>query len=252
MGAGKGYYLYALFVEKEPQDFGAIGIVGREKVFTLHYKDLALAVSRAPLKKYDPVRKSAMAHQKVISTIMERYDVLPVSFGTCVQSKQEIMDIFADLYDKAQSALEGIRNKIEVGLRVVWKKEFFVQELGVANRQIEALKKKIAERRGAANTYRQVLEIGEKIQAIADERRRHYVRLIFDPLCKMADDAILKDVTSERMVINATFLVGKSREKEFDSAVNDIYSQFSEMMDFKYTGPWPPYSFVNIKITGNE
>jgi len=249
----KGYYLYAIFAEEKPQEFGPIGIGGRgDMVYTLHYGDLAMAVSKTPVTIYDPVRKNAMAHQRVLSAIMQRYSVLPVSFGTCVDSYDKLMDIFAGVYEEAKSALAKIENKIEVGLRVFWKKETFIKEVGVANREVESLKKQIVDQGGGEKAYWQMLELGEKLQMIADAKRQQYVSQLFETLQAIAADAILKDVTSERMIINATFLVDKTREKEFDKAVNKLYNQYLESLEFKYTGPWPPYNFVNIKISGDE
>jgi hypothetical protein len=50
------------------------------------------------------------------------------------------------------------------------------------------------------------------------------------------------------MILNAAFLVGREREKEFDEAVKGISRKYEDLLTFKYTGPWPPYNFVNIKL----
>ena len=36
-------------------------------------------------------------------------------------------------------------------------------------------------------------------------------------------------------------------EQAFDSRVKEIGQQY-EKLTFKYTGPWPPYNFVNIRL----
>ena len=38
------------------------------------------------------------------------------------------------------------------------------------------------------------------------------------------------------------------REAEFDAAVNSVAKKFGDRLNFKYTGPWPPYNFVNIRL----
>jgi hypothetical protein len=48
--------------------------------------------------------------------------------------------------------------------------------------------------------------------------------------------------------MNAAFLVEREREGEFDSAVNKIARKYGQRLKFKYTGPWPPYNFVNIRL----
>jgi hypothetical protein len=49
------------------------------------------------------------------------------------------------------------------------------------------------------------------------------------------------------MIMNAAFLVGRDREQAFDARVKEIGQRY-EKLTFKYTGPWPPYNFVNIRL----
>ena len=48
--------------------------------------------------------------------------------------------------------------------------------------------------------------------------------------------------------MNATFLVDRSREKEFDSEVEKLADQCGDRIEFRYIGPAPPYNFVNIVV----
>ena len=52
----------------------------------------------------------------------------------------------------------------------------------------------------------------------------------------------------DKMIMNAAFLIEREREAEFDAAVNRIAKKFGDRLNFKYTGPWPPYNFVNIRL----
>jgi hypothetical protein len=49
------------------------------------------------------------------------------------------------------------------------------------------------------------------------------------------------------MIMNAAFLVARAREHDFDARVKEI-GQRLDKLTFKYTGPWPPYNFVNIRL----
>ena len=56
-GTRDGVYVYCIIESGEPRTFGNLGIGGRgDEVFTIHYRDLAAVVSRAPLIVYDPTR----------------------------------------------------------------------------------------------------------------------------------------------------------------------------------------------------
>ena len=50
------------------------------------------------------------------------------------------------------------------------------------------------------------------------------------------------------MIMNAAFLVDRAREKEFDSCVEELGVHYGDRIEFKYVGPVPPYSFVNIVV----
>ena len=49
------------------------------------------------------------------------------------------------------------------------------------------------------------------------------------------------------MIMNAAFLVQRDQEPAFDRRIKEIASHFDKLT-FKYTGPWPPYNFVNIRL----
>jgi hypothetical protein len=48
--------------------------------------------------------------------------------------------------------------------------------------------------------------------------------------------------------MNAAFLIERDREAEFDQKVKEIASKYEGKLSFKYTGPWPPYNFVHIRL----
>ena len=49
-------------------------------------------------------------------------------------------------------------------------------------------------------------------------------------------------------MVGSRFLVDRKAEKPFDDRVKEISRQYEDLLTFKYTGPWPPYNFVNIKL----
>ena len=52
--------------------------------------------------------------------------------------------------------------------------------------------------------------------------------------------------------MNASFLVGKGREKAFDNVMEEVSDAYKERIRFLYAGPLPPYNFVNITIHQEE
>ena len=38
------------------------------------------------------------------------------------------------------------------------------------------------------------------------------------------------------------------KTKTFDDQISDIAKKYENKLSFLYTGPWPPYNFVNIRL----
>src|ERR1700687_1581271 len=87
--AGDGVYVYCIIESGDPRTFGKLGVGGRgDELFTIHYRDLAAVVSRAPLIVYDPTRENALTHEHVQEIVMNEHGFTPgpVSFGAVVQN----------------------------------------------------------------------------------------------------------------------------------------------------------------------
>ena len=57
-GADGGKYVYCIVRSDRQRDFGAIGIGGGQRVFTVAFQDLAAVVSDTPIVIYDPTREN--------------------------------------------------------------------------------------------------------------------------------------------------------------------------------------------------
>src|SRR5947209_19706880 len=92
-----GIYIYGVMKTSSPQQFGNIGI-GNEtpEVLTIQHKDIAAVISRSPLITYgslarDKTVKDLVTHQFVIEKVMQSSTIVPVKFGTMVQTEDEVI-----------------------------------------------------------------------------------------------------------------------------------------------------------------
>ena len=91
------------------------------------------------------------------------------------------------------------------------------------------------------------MQLGRMIDKALVERAADYVREIYEalrPVCVASRD---NKPIGDKMIMNAAFLVSRDREADFDARVKEIGGRYEELT-FKYTGPWPPYNFVNIRL----
>jgi hypothetical protein len=138
-----------------------------------------------------------------------------------------------------------MQNKLEFGLKVLWDRDQAVREVEHEDEDISRLKKEISGQKGP--TYFARMQYGRLVDAALQTRSERYVAAIFDQLRDVSVASRINKPIGDKMIMNAAFLISRDREAAFDSRVKAIASQFDKLT-FKYTGPWPPYNFVNIRL----
>ena len=73
---------------------------------------------------------------------------------------------------------------------------------------------------------------------------------ILGQLDKLSVKSVKGDNFSSRLLLNHSFLVEKNKFLKFSEEIAELEEKHKDLK-FIYTGPWPPYSFVNIDIKGS-
>ena len=246
--ADEGKYVYCIIKTVDEKDFGPIGIGdGSRRVYTVHYHDLAAVVSDTPIRIYDPTRENVLAHELVNETVMREFTVIPMSFGTIFRTRQDIVELIRSTYKAFDDVLDKMRDKIEFGLKVLWDREKVIARLEQTDEEIRRLKEEITGN-AQSSTYFARMQLGRLVEAALEGSANSYVSDIHESLKPVAVASRSNKPIGDRMIMNAAYLVERTREQEFDDAVKALSRKYEDMLSFKYTGPWPPYNFVNIKL----
>jgi Gas vesicle synthesis protein GvpL/GvpF len=242
----EGKYVYCIIKSERPLAFGPLGM-GSEptEVHTIHYQDIAAVVSNTPMVAQDPTRDNVLAHQRVNETVMQHHTVIPMSFGTVFKTDHDIKELLRSAYDAFTDVLSKMQGKVEFGLKVLWDREQIIREIEEEEEDIRRLKGEISSQKGS--TYFARMQYGRLIDAALQARTERYVSEIFNALRDVSVASRSNKPIGDRMIMNAAFLVSRDREQAFDTRVKDVGQRY-EKLTFKYTGPWPPYNFVNIRL----
>ena len=245
-GEQSGKYVYCIIHTTEPLRFGRIGI-GNEPadVHTVNYKDIAAVVSDTPLEVYDPTRENVLAHERVNEAVMRSYTVLPMSFSTVFKTKEDIVELLRTAYDAFRDVLSKMEDKLEFGLKVLWEPELVIREIEKDDENLRLLRQQISHQKGS--TYFARMQYGRLVDSLLQERSEQLVSEIFSALGAVSVASRANKPIGDKMILNAAFLVSRDRESDFDTRVKEIDAKYENLM-FKYTGPWPPYNFVNIRL----
>jgi hypothetical protein len=242
----RGKYVYCIIEAADPLKFGPIGIgADPSDVYTVHYKRLAAVVSDAPLEVLDSTRENVLAHERVNETVMREHTVIPMSFGTIFKTREDIVELLRSAAEAFGDVLNKMQNKLEFGLKVLWDRDQAIREVEGHDEDISRLKKEISTQKGP--TYFARMQYGRLVDAALQSQSERYVAEILDQLRDVSVASRINKPIGDKMIMNAAFLISREHEHAFDAKVKSIASKF-DRLTFKYTGPWPPYNFVNIRL----
>jgi hypothetical protein len=244
--AGRGRYVYCIIRASQPLKFGAIGMDEQwPEVSTINFKDMAAVISDIPLAPLDSTRENVLAHERVNETVMRDHTVIPMSFGTIFKTREDIVELLRSAYDAFADVLLKMQDKLEFGLKVLWDRDEIVRTIEQEDEDIHRLKTEISSQKGS--TYFARMQYGRLIDGALQQRSERYVAEFFQGLRDVSVASRVNRAIGDKMIMNAAFLVQRDQEPAFDKRIKEIASRFDKLT-FKYTGPWPPYNFVNIRL----
>ncbi len=257
LGPPKGRYLYCIADSSEGGSLGNIGIE-ENKVYSIPYDDLCAVVHNCSVRPYaseDPeiVKGWVMAHQKVVDAAWEKFGtVIPIGFDTIIQGdagadpEANVKKWLQDDYDNLKGKMEKVRGKAEYGVQILWDKRTGTQKIADESPEIKNLRNDIQSKpRGLAYMYRQKLEA--LLRKEIENRVDRFFREFYEKIAPHADDIRVEktsktDDKDKDMLLNLSCLLPKEGSQELGDELEKINAL--EGFSVRYTGPWPPYSFV--------
>ncbi len=241
-------YIYGIVpAAATPPDGSGIGGASVEAVVS---HEAAAIVSDVPDGELEAGRAELMIHARVLEEALERGVVLPMRFGIVMPDVAAVRhDLLERHRDQLVSQLAELDGKVELHLRVVYEESALMEQVVVNNPEIAQLRESLRGLPEAA-TYYERIGLGEMVAAAVDHTREVDAGEIIDALAPLATAVDLRDLDHERVVVGASFLVERGLMAEFDQAVDDLGRERAGRMRFKYTGPLPAHSFVELTVEG--
>jgi hypothetical protein len=122
-----------------------------------------------------------------------------------------------------------------------------IKELEQEDEEIRRLKEEISSST-SNSTYFSRMQLGRVVESALQARADSYVSEIYETLRDAAIASRSNKPIGDKMIMNAAFLVEREKTRAFDDQISDIARKYENKLSFLYTGPWPPYNFVNIRL----
>ncbi|MGQ0708628.1 MAG: GvpL/GvpF family gas vesicle protein [Rhodoferax sp.] len=244
--AGVGHYLYAIADVGEGSAYENIGI-GGAAVYAIAQGPIAAVVSDIAEKRLRPERKNLAAHNIVVKRLMGDATVLPVAFGTIANSTKALMDILKENRKTFVTQLDGVRGKVEMGLRVTLDVpnifEYFVNR----HQELADLRDEVVRRQhGPSQTEK--IELGRLFDRLLASDRELYTQKVMKVLGPSCMEIKQNPPREEKEVMHLACLISRDAQKDFEDAVFEAAKRFDNNFSFDFNGPWAPYHFVNIAL----
>ena len=118
----------------------------------------------------------------------------------------------------------------------------------VGSHELATIRAKLNAASSPLETRNLLVEVGKLVESVASDWKTKYAELVYGILKELSYDTKVNNPAGVKNLLNASFLIEKSRESEFQEQVYKLDSEFKGKINFKYVGPLPPYDFVDLRL----
>jgi hypothetical protein len=240
-----GSYLYG-FTEPAFQPGSDLRGLAGAPVRVISLGEVGAAISRHPVQRLMPLRSNVEPHHRVVRHIGSKATLVPAAFGHISNSEAEIVDVIRTNHDSIREELHRLGGRCEMGLKLSWNVTNIFEHLVHSDRALRELRDRVFVRREP--TMNEKLQVGGAFEATLMRERERLTRVLLGAFESVARDTVSLPPRAEKMVCQASLLVDHSRTTEFQQALEAAARLFDSNFSLEYSGPWPPYSFVRLRL----
>lgn len=210
----------------------------------VQHQGIAAVVSPVSTREVPATEANLWRHEAVIEALMADRAVLPLRFGTLLAGESAVRHVLTTHYAGFVAALDWVRGRVELGLRVLWEES---ENPGMAD----------GARRATVGDPLPASGRSYLLARLEEERRRQAWRQtaetlateIHTALSQLAVEDTQQVLLTPRLLLTAAYLVEQDRVPAFRRQV-DALAAGHPALGFLCTGPWPAYSFVTATVPG--
>jgi len=242
-----------LFVKNNQEKLNTLliamkGISGAN-LYAVSFDEISAVVSDIKRADFITDKKNAIEYARVIENMAQQFTLLPMRFGSIMNSTEIISNMLEKNYSGFQKNLQKVENKSEFGLKIFCDIGKLKAELNLKSEESsETSQKPVTENKNSV--FKEY--INQKLKAHRlEETLMGYIDSVIAEfngfLIELNAEKKIKKMTTATTIIDAVFLIDKDKKAELVRAIEDMQGKYSEL-NFILTGPWPPYSFVDVTL----
>lgn len=259
--AKEGRYIYSVVSCGVESDLGDVGIE-ESRVRLIPHGDIAAVVHSCPAEPYvteddEKAKEWVLEHSYVIDLATERFGtVLPFSFDIIFIGDDEVVrGWLEENYDLLKGELERVRGKAEYIVQIFCDEETLRERIVAADPELQRLRASIEKMpKGTAYLYQKKFDL--KIKEGLLEETARLTKELGAKIDEIADEVKIETKVSwvpdeyKEMMMVAAFscLVHHDGVEALGDLLEEVDKK--EESSVRFSGPWAPFSFVQLKGTG--
>jgi hypothetical protein len=192
--------------------------------------------------------REVRAHWRVLDEASESCTVLPVRFGTVMESEDAVRE---RLLEPNGERLQGLLRELDGRVQLVLKGEYdepkLMRDVVSQSSAVAQLRDRLRGVPSEAGYYERI-RLGELVADHVAQRRAEDTRIALAMLEPLSVAAREEQIRQSDSAFNIAFLVDRNGLEAFNQGVRELADELGERIGLRYVGPLPPYSFADVEI----
>jgi hypothetical protein len=238
-------YVYGVLSASDPHAAGSAGVQGAE-VERIECGPLAALAS--PVQVGELRAREIRAHWRVLEEASKEATVLPVRFGTVMESKQAVCEQFLDPNaERVTTLLRRVAGCVQLNIKGNYDEDTLMREVVCGTPHVAALRERVKSLPEAAGYYESI-RLGELVANEVAHRRDDDTRAVLAALEPLAVAATVEQASHQNAAFSLSFLVARDAQARFSERVVELADELGDRIELRYIGPLPPYSFADGEL----
>lgn len=243
---GTGRYVYGVVRADDGSDAvtdlaGATG----EAVTVVVHDELAAVVEAVPDADDVPAARFVRAHARVLDAVAARCSVLPLRFGTVVESDEAVVEeLLAPDRDHLVAALEQLDGHVQLLLRARYVLDAVLAEVVAEHPQVRELRARTRDLPDDAAMPERV-RLGELVSQAIESKRAADREAVLAALRPHARRWSVRPSGGLDGLLDLAVLVDAHGVADFEAHAQAAAEQMAGRADLELIGPMAPYDFAS-------
>jgi hypothetical protein len=242
-------YVYGIQSSSDREPISSPG-VGESEVSTVKHAGLTALTSRMQDLTLTP--RDVRAHWRVLTEAFDRSPVLPVRFGTVLESEEVVRErLLEPEADRLRDVLSEMSGVVQLNVKARYNEESLLREIVRSSPDIKNLRERMLRSPHLGANHATQIQLGQLISGEVGRHRDHDTAVALEALEPLARSVTADEVTHPQ-TFSLAFLVERGDQQAFNRAVGSTADAFGERIEIDYVGPLPPFSFTEAAVGGGS